>query len=92
MPNCPNRNELLAMLAVSGADKVAWRTHVEACNDCRERVARLIGVMRSAAQCEAFLSGAADDMPTEMFNRILASLQPFSTAPSWGGIAVRRKN
>lgn len=77
MPDCPSRDKLLAMLAVSDADQATLRAHVESCDDCRERVARLIGVMRSSAQCEAFLSGAADDMPGEMANRILASLQPF---------------
>lgn len=88
-PICPNDDELIAVLAGSG-QHASHRSHLDDCDVCREKAAKLLGAMRQGADCLAFVTGkivsAVEPIPADVAKRIYEHLLehvPPSGCPSW---------
>ena len=76
MSKCLEQNQILALLAGGDPAGTSLRAHLGQCASCRRRVAHMLGAFRLAGHCEAFLSGAAADLPSDVVQRAFRQLEP----------------
>jgi len=76
MSGCPEREQILELLAGGVSTDTACRDHLTECADCRRYAAQLGGTIRWAAALEAFLAGTGAAVPAEVARRVFARLEP----------------
>ena len=89
VPVCPSNEELIAVLAGNGQD-ASHRDHLDGCDSCREKAAKLLGAIHGWLEQQAFATGEitskAEPIPADVAKRIYEHLLdrlPESGCLSW---------